>query len=237
MKNIHIITEEHYTSSGELRIGGLHNYVDTLARTLSNNGYKVYIHETSIDGKDFLFEPTNSLTIIGYSIKGAFRKRCLKLEKIVKNFAHFKNDDLVIWATDYMALYNHFQNAITIQHGIAWDVPKKMTPLKRYTRLLLLTKQKIKILSKIKSMICVDYNYWNWIKANYSDSSLINKIRIIPNYVAVDDQMILSKPDDTINICFSRRFEDYRGSDLMVDTIKDLSSKEIFKNLMLNMKV
>lgn len=231
MKKIHIITEEHYTSDGKLRIGGLHNYIDTLAKTLSANGYKVFIHETSIDGKSFIFEPNNLLSIVGYSIKGSFKKRCLKLEQLVKNSKDYSDDDLVIWATDYMALYNHFKNAIAIQHGIAWDVPKQMNSLKRYIRLLLLTKRKVKILSKVRGMICVDYNYLNWIKANFGDTSLIEKIKIITNYANIENQLSLTKPTDTINICFSRRFEDYRGAKVMVEAVKDLSSTELFDKL------
>ncbi len=231
MKRIHILTEEHYTSDGKLRIGGLHNYVHSLAAVLGLNGYEVYIHETSIDGIPFSFFH-DFVSIKGYHIVGGFRHRCLKLQRILVSSDDYQKGDLVIWATDYMAYYNKLPNAIALQHGIAWDVPRDMKACEKWLRLFFMMRQKMSILKKVSGLVSVDYNYWNWLRANYPAENLYKKIRVIPNFVTLsNEEKPWEKNVSSIKICFARRFEDYRGVNVMIEAIRLLSSEVFFPSV------
>ena len=131
-----------------------------------------------------------------------------------------------------MALYNKCTNAIAIQHGIAWDIPHEKKSFLNSIKALLQIIRKTRIINKVKKMVCVDYNYWNWIKASAPFSKYSNKLVVIPNFAIVPKEFPKrSTPSNKINICFARRFETYRGTRLMKDAIFLLSNEPNFDRM------
>lgn len=116
-----------------------------------------------------------------------------------------------------------FDNAIAIQHGISWDVP---CDVKRssFRRLISKLKRDHKIFCQVRNlnqMVCVDYNYVNWLRTQLDRIS--TKLIVIPNYTKIAP--IFEKPKGTVNIIFARRLFEYRGTRVFATAIKRILSE------------
>lgn len=232
-KRIHIVTSYHLEKDFSLRLGGQDLYIDDLARTLAKNGHEVYVHEMN-PYSSFIRE------MQGYTDIGYFNKNYANLNKKQVNKRFFKliikskfysPGDLVIFGSDYSAYGNVFHPSIAIQHGIAWDVPFKKTTLKRMIKFIFLTWRKISILKSVDRMVCVDYNYPNWIRANYGYFPLMDKIKVITNYAPLTKSCKKSIASEPLKIVFARRFWKPRGTSIVCEAINKLSAKAYFANL------
>lgn len=234
MEKIHILASHHLEKDFSPRLGGLDVYLNDLAVLLANNGYCVYMHEKSP------FGPFN-VDINGYKDCGYYFRRPdtaswssnRALIKRVVQSGFYSPGDLVIFGTDYLALGNYLPNSLAIQHGVAWDIPFEKPSFLKWIRLLLLTRRKVQILSSVSSMVCVDYNYPNWLRANYGLASLIKKVTVIPNYASIPPAVDLqSKTNSPLKIVFARRFWRPRGTLIAMDCVKALSKRDFFSNLL-----
>lgn len=111
-----------------------------------------------------------------------------------------------------------FDHAIAIQHGISWDVPCNV---KRSSLRELISKLKRdhKIFCQVgnlKQMVCVDYNYVNWLRTQLC--RIHTKLIVIPNYTKIAP--LFEKPKDRINIIFARRLFEYRGTRIFTTATK-----------------
>ena len=80
-----------------------------------------------------------------------------------------------------------------------------------------------------QNVVCVDYNYLNWIRT-YLPRKYSKSVYVIPNFAKVSQSSNRVIDDLTsINILFARRFEAMRGVDIMIDIVKELTVK--YKNL------
>ncbi len=229
--NIHLITNCHLEKDFSPRLGGLDVYIDDLVELFSSNGYNVYVHDAS-PFSDYAID-RNNYHLFGYffgkKAKKYSKKNNRKLMKLVRKSSCYKNEDLVIFSTDYLAYGNIFKNSIAIQHGIAWDVPFNKKTFLKFLKPILLTIRKIKILRSVDKMICVDYNYLNWLKGNYPFNNDISKITTIPNYSRVSNCKISINKEK--KIVFARRFWKPRGTDILIDAIKRLSNTKQFSDM------
>lgn len=231
-KNIHILASHHLEHDRSLRLGGLDVYIRDLATLLSEEGYIVFVHELS-PFSSFNFLNEKGYRNIGYYCKNsesASKKSNRRLINLVKNSNYYRNNDLIIFSTDYLSYGTSENNSIAIQHGIAWDVPFNKKSIKNLLKRFFLFERKKSILQSVSKMVCVDYNYLNWFKANYSFQPLLEKVFTIPNY-AVLPLAYEKNINNPVNICFSRRFWKPRGTDILIGAIEDLSKKSFFKNI------
>ena len=229
--NIFIISGPHLDIDRKLSIGGLEKYIDTLATKLASSGYKVYFHEISLSG-DFEIE-RNGFINVGHNLPKKFKTSIPKIEKYIQKMPYYSpQNDVVIYSTDYLAKYNFLSNSIAIQHGIAWDIPFEEKSFKNTLKPHFLFMSKVNILKKIDRLICVDYNYPNWLRATFPYKPLLNKIKVIPNFTAIKQiEPRHRNKEDELKICFARRFEDYRGALIFGDAICLLSNKPFFDKL------
>lgn len=229
---VHILTAYHLEKDFSLRLGGQDVYIDDLAKLLLENGYSVFIHEMT---------PFNSFltcihgyTDIGYSgfnygnlndkhSNKAFMRK-------VEQSKYYCKGDLIIYGSDYAAYGNYFHPSIAIQHGIAWDVPFSKKSLLRKIKFIFLTNRKVNILKSVDCMVCVDYNYPNWLRANYGYDALLNKMKVIPNYAVCNGEVVLNN-DKELKVVFARRFWKPRGTELVTKSILELSKEEYFNNI------
>lgn len=209
MKKAYIVYSRFFDYNGDkLKIGGIEKYILYLSRILNEIGYGVSIYQFS----DVYFEKRYE-NIDVYGVKTRNKNLLYKEIEKVGNF----NNDLLIFASEYMNVKNKFKNSIAIQHGIAWDYKLNnrkfnflINSLKNYFR--------IKRFKYVKKVVCVDYNFVNWYRAITQENC---NYAVIPNF----SENISSKKshnDSKIKIIFARRFEFYRGTKLFSQVVKDI---------------
>lgn len=210
-------------SARNFAVGGIQTYIKDLAQLALSLGFKTFVYQTdnSIPSQNVLY---NGIEIHNIS-SGKSPKKIYR--KLVKQ----NPDTLFILATDQLNIKHKGENAIQIQHGIAFDT----TNIDNHGKIWLLMKQLRKLLSCVKSVIrinqapitvCVDYNYFNWFRA-VSFLPRNKKFVIIPNYASAfitEDELSekINSFKGIKSIIFARRFFDYRGTMIFANAVEKL---------------
>lgn len=227
MKRVIIEYVRFYDREGkEKTVGGIQTYISNLAALLANNLYEVIIVQPS--NKEFLINEN------GYSVKGIpcptknFSKISKELIKAIEDNYDF-NNDILIFASSVLVRKTKFKKTINIQHGIYWDIPF-IKGVRNLPDVLTIALRAIKSLEELKAVnnslktICVDYNYINWYRCQTLKRN--KELVAIPNFVDTDQETICKKENDNIvSIIFARRFEEIRGSRLIINVFKEILNK------------
>jgi len=217
-----------------ITVGGIQNYLIGLATALQYDANEVIIYQ----GADVNFDVEyDGVRIIGKknNRKKTSKQQTKEVFKSVKD--SLSKEDLIIFGTDKIAFpLKDFSKTISIQHGISFDyigyesLPKilKNNFFGMFYKWLQCYRNAKDFLT-CKNVVCVDYNYVNWIRTilprNYSDNAVV-----IPNYARVSSQnSVNEKPIETVKILFARRFAMMRGVYILIDVIKALNEK--YQNL------
>lgn len=219
---IHIIYQNYLNPDGNgMSIGGVQTYLTNLTNLFLRNGFAVTIYQRA----SVAFEKEwNGAIVKGFAYNG---KRAHLPSKI---FKHFKKEilkntgDLLLFGDDFFIVKTKGIKSIAVQHGIAWDIPKKGTEkgirfLKEYILKACKAWRKIKRVKNVDTLVCVDYNYWNWYKALVGKPQI--KARVIPNFTNIPTESV-HKSNDNIKIIFARRFFHYRGTRIFAEAIERL---------------
>ena len=75
----------------------------------------------------------------------------------------------------------------------------------------------IKDRGRVKTLVCVDYNYINWIRTQMQYS--ITNYVVIPNFSKVPDEIFSNSQEDDVHIIFARRLQWYRGTRIFGEAI------------------
>ena len=224
MKTIQIISEYFFDEiNKKITLGGVQTYIFELANILSKK-YNVIVHELS--DNNFIEN------IDGFIIKGTNK---------YKNYQSFFNsiynvNDVFIISTDQLPIRSKGINVISIQHGIAFDIPRnffknrwsKWSILVHINKTLRCIRNIVRF-HNINNTVCVDYNYFNWIRTlSWIESP--KKVTVIPNFTSSiknesEIKEKLSKNRERISILFARRFVDYRGTLLFIEIVDKLINK------------
>jgi len=124
---------------------------------------------------------------------------------------------------------------IAIQHGISWDVPiPSYRPLHWYERgiglhirRLIDSYEAVRDFHNCPNRVCVDYNLVNWMRTMLVREGA-GRTWVIPNFapsVSAEQLRVRTRSDNEVRILFARRFEGYRGSQLMADAASGLLSQ------------
>lgn len=230
VKNVIIVTPSLIDfSSGKLKIGGLETYVRDLALLCRDNGYEVCIFQHQKDAPKesvLLLEGIQIVPLVGKLQKG--------FESL---YANYNRDEAVfIVATDQMDVKSDAKNVITIQHGIAFDIPGNLITgiwgkcsLLQHVNKMLRCVKNVKRLYNTRNTVCVDYNYYNWFRT-LGTIDCSRQVTVIPNYTSgilpfeeLNDK--LSTPKELKKIVFARRFVDYRGTLMFANVVQRLLSE------------
>jgi glycosyltransferase involved in cell wall biosynthesis len=213
----------------EVAVGGIQTYILGLMN-IFHKDYDVKVVQKS--SRPFIRKMDHYM-ICSYQVKS---KNIAKgLYKCIRTSV--KEEDFIIWASDRISCKTNHKRTIAIQHGITFDFLDYKNIrygklLKKYTVLAVLYK-KLQHLSAIryflhaKTVVCVDYNYLNWIRT-IMPRKITNRAIVIPNFSEIP-QDINQKDTKTLNILFARRFVDYRGVYILIDVIKEILKK--YKNV------
>lgn len=214
----------------ERSIGGVQTYIWHLSRLLIERGDEPIVVQLA----DEAFErQVDHLKIIGVpSDRRRFWRNDRKklYERGLSLVA--STGGLIIFGAHLVSVPTRYPRAISIQHGISWDLPGRFlrprlgrtlgVPIgvsKRYSayrhRLLF---------DNCPNRVCVDYNYLNWYRTQIPDVPK-GRIWVIPNCVDVraDYRPNLSRHEKgPVRILFARRFTEQRGCRLMIEATRRL---------------
>ena len=214
-KRVILVTNSFYdTRNNKLKIGGLETYVDNLFDVLKENNHEVRIYqlEKGRGNHSYSLLEGNLVVITTKNYQKAF-------DKIYIN--ENTSDSVFIICTDQLDIVSRNDNVIDIQHGIAFDIPieymkfSRSRSLGNIVKLLRCLKNKARAKNS-KRTVCVDYNYFNWIRTIYSIDN-VKKIKVIPNFsehISKEEfkEKISKNRGEAKKILFARRFVDYRGT-------------------------
>ena len=230
-KNLCIISLDYLNSeTGELMIGGVQTYIHSLCTLANEKGFNVTVFQ--IKGKqehDYVYAGTKVIirNIPDNNIQKYF-------DSIYKQFS--PSETIFIISTDQLPIKSNAKNVVTIQHGIAFDIPGYSiegawgkSKLSQHINKLLRCIKNVMRCYNSRNTICVDYNYYNWFRTLgtiYPEKS----IRVIPNYstsyISTEelDQKLIERSNKK-KILFARRFCDYRGTLIFSKVILRILSK------------
>jgi glycosyltransferase involved in cell wall biosynthesis len=224
-----IIYDRYYDYNGSVKtIGGIQTYLHNLSNILNREGYEVIICQRALRSFEVSCE---NYKVIGFS-SGATLPSFKQLAFYMKMICDLNADDLIIWGTEDISFPINFCKTLAIQHGISFDIYRedsKLVKLLYYLKLsrflplyqLLRYRKALTEISNAPEVVCVDYNYPNWLRTIDPCSDV--RLNVIPNFTklipftSVEKKLNRNGSGSKIKVLFARRFFKYRGVDLMIE--------------------
>ena len=227
MNNVFILISKFLDYNGKsFCIGGVETYIYNLCKLLIKNKYNVKIYQFSNHGFKQKFE---DIEIIGVKVNcdKFYKARNLLYRTFTISESPDYEKDMLLFATDYMNCKNKFKNSISIQHGISWDInsykkESKMLNILNIIKSALGAIKKYIRYSRVKKMVCVDYNFINWYRTQIKNVD--NDLIPVLNFVEKINRKREFK-DDKVKIIFARRLVEYRGTKLFADVMINVLKK------------
>lgn len=220
-RTIHIICNRFYNfQTKKIEIGGVETYLLNLLPIFVEHGFECRIYQFSTTKE--------SCSILGYKVNGVGNSEVdgKKNLKILLKAAEDNIDnekDVLLFADHWMTIENHVKNSLSIQHGIHWDIPKKQ-PRNVYRMIASgakFTLSEAKKLSYVNRVVCVDYNFPNWYRAQVDRAKA--QMVVIPNFsIVIEKNFEQLKSHDKVNIIFARRLVEFRGTRIFANVAKRL---------------
>ena len=184
-KTAHIFTFRFFDfENNTVRIGGTETYSLNLAKLFVRMGYETTVY-ISLDKKENLNETMYNGIRVKEIAKGKSHD-----EAFGKIYNAQNGEGLYVVMTEDMKVYSKDKpNVITIQHGILWDNPswaysKKHQKGFRFSfRKFYRCHRYICRFKKVSNMVCVDYNYYNWLRTLHEVPENMH-LTVIPNAAA-----------------------------------------------------
>ncbi len=202
--------------------GGVQTYISNLALILDETGYecKVFQFGETNQANEIRLEYCTVKCVPSTKVSGIYDTK-----KIIDyvNVDFDCNKDLLIFADHILVQKNNAKYSLSIQHGIHWDICKEQS---RKDYRMFLSKAffaycEHKRMKYIKQVVCVDYNFLNWYRAQVDVPN--GKCTVIPNYTKIAKLNI--KPNDKVKVIFARRFVKHRGTRIFVEAIERILSE------------
>ena len=224
-QKIKILNTRYFDFYGEsVTIGGVQTYITNLAQVAEELGMTVEVYQFA---KNAFERRCNNILVHGVEVnteKKLERNSLILYKHCMKTFDN--NVDLLIFGSDIMIPKIKIIDSLAIQHGIGWDIESE-TPcgrvkniifsLLQFRRSLIITKSA----SRIKKMICVDYNYINWYRTQILHHEM--EYQIIPNFTTIPSKNLKKFDNDNeIRIIFARRLVKWRGTRLFSEVLERL---------------
>ncbi len=216
---------------GEQRtLGGVQTYVLQLGELIRDMGWEPLILQGA--SKPFTHE-LDGLPIEGVPIAGLKSKQFKQrlYEEAMKRIDPSK--DIIIFGADQWGTKTDYPRAISIQHGIGFDLPVRFFAHRDFFRVKgidflykkwILARQ-IQFFRNAPNRVCVDHNFLNWYKTTITGDPE-GHIWVIPNFtpsIATNGQVSEKlKRKGPMRIIFARRFTEHRGTELMIEAARQL---------------
>ena len=224
MKRVFILYNRFYDiNSKKITVGGIQTYIQNLCEILVDNNMEPLVYQFA--SEDFEVN-VNGTIIRGVNVEdlNSFKKK----KKALFNSAMEKFDvscDIMLFATESLIVPVKGVRTICIQHGVGWDKPMvQRSKAINFLRTLydhLRQYQRLYQMSKVNTVVCVDYNFVNWYRAAFPDLKINYKVILNFSKIASSEK----KQMDKVSIIFARRFFEYRGTRLFATVIKRVLEK------------
>lgn len=226
MKTVYLIYTKYYDfDNDKLTIGGVQTYIKGLGEVCQEMGFLCKVYQTGDFSKEITLE--NGIHICQVDTKDK-KKRKQKIRQVVNQIMKEYNDeeDLLIFLANEITCENAASRTIALQHGISWDYlyDKPLSKLRNIIHYTLKSKsafELIKNLSHVKCLVCVDYNFPNWVRSTAIKCD--TELKVIPNFTKIAP--VFEKPTDRVNIIFARRFFPFRGTRVFGPAIANILAK------------
>ncbi len=218
-KSVFIIYERYYDFDNKrLVTGGVQTYLSNLIPLFVLREYDVKLYQGGFECNSIRLD-----NCVVYSVKGSYRDGKYYIKKILneamKTFD--QESDLLLFADNCCTIKNNAKYCLAIQHGISWDIPRK----NRFSDWLMAffsaykTYREHKKLNYVHRLICVDYNFPNWYKAQVDEPKC--PLTVIPNFTQIVKRRSIDTNDnDNVSIIFARRFVPHRGTRVFANAIE-----------------
>jgi glycosyltransferase involved in cell wall biosynthesis len=214
----------------ERAVGGIETYLTYLSQLCLKEGYEPVLFQCA----DEQFKRmVDGMTIFGVPCvnRSLKQKRQILYKAAMEHIDPLR--DILIFGADHCSIPTSNPRCISIQHGVAWDLPTRYFCTHRmlYRRFagsdikkLFTIRKAIRCFENCSTRVCVDYNFLNWYKTIIPDD-LPDNIWVIPNcapIASVEEVANRKEQSENVSILFARRFEPYRGTRIMADAVKNL---------------
>lgn len=218
MRNVFIIVGGpfYYTNTKRYHIGGIQTYVRRLINLFSHSGYYTYVIN---DGeKDDSVSLGNGVIYIQVSAKTGDIKALVRKAEVLGDL----DNDILLFSTSTEVVKSNFKHKIGIQHGIYWDTNtiRGFMPSNYLTLSILRSAQMVQQIRRhrmVGTLICVDVNYVNWLRACGGIFDL--KYVYIPNCAAKPTKDRIISSDNNLKLLYARRFVKPRGIELLMEAL------------------
>ena len=215
----------------ELQVGGVETYLWQLTRLCADLGYEPVV----VQSADIPFDRSfDHLRVIGVDTSGINTRRVPRV--LFKAIApNLQRDDILIFGADHCSVPVGPFKAISIQHGVFWDLPCRFLTNRRIAHSGLfgswykmhVAHQARRLFENCDTRVCVDHNFLNWYRTLRSGPPGGDNW-VIPNFTELAPPAkaaTLPGTQDQISILFARRFVEYRGTKLMAAATSQLLSE------------
>ena len=226
----------------EFLIGGVQTYVLNLCRLCKELGWEPVAYQCSDRDFTATFE---GIRVVGVNVR---RVRSKRRRSVLYDAALQKIDlrqDIIVFGGDLWSVPCQCPRAISIQHGIFWDLPLDYLQVlpTRFTKFFenrflnsgwgacvkrtIVARRAVRMFENCHNRVCVDYNFLNWYRT-VSTRKDVGNTWVIPNAVSFAMPEISDRPvrqDGTIRILFARRFTLYRGTRLITKVANNILAR------------
>ena len=213
----------------ERSIGGIETYLPNLAGVCQAMGMEPIIYQWAKRPFD---TNVNDLKVKGIPVLHLpYKKRPRALfESVLEEID--ADEDIVIFGSDQQSVRGNCKRAISIQHGVSWDLPARfLTSHGLCQRGLIgslykawIQRRFVGYYERCPNRVCVDHNFLNWYRT-YLVTEPRGRNWVIPNFAAIASEERIracSRDDKTTKILFARRFCEFRGTRIMADAAKSI---------------
>lgn len=230
MKKVYIITGGafYYFQTQKYHIGGIQTYIRRLVNVLIAANYLPFILNTGDNDQSGVLD--NGATYLQVAAKKGDMKALVRKAEEEGNI----DKDLLLFSTSSEIVKSRFKHVLGIQHGIYWDTdvirgikPKSLLPMAILRGAQMM--QQINWHRMVGTLVCVDANYVNWMRATAGNFGL--KYVYIPNCADKPTKERTDFRDNKIRILYARRFVKLRGIDLLMEALPPILDK--YSNVLL----
>lgn len=234
MKRVIIIYWRFLKFNGSGRfLGGIETYISNLSELCVKLGYQVLIFQCA--SEEFLINE-NETQIYGIKTPDLNPDKDYNLRKVLKHVKKIidPKNDLIIFGNYTFSDYIDGVKTLAIQHGVAWDQPIKFMTQKKIfkngigekIKRYILRKNALTYFKKCQYKVCVDYNFLNWYRTYFDSNKYMHVIlnsADIAEFDRISEKLNNNNYNNNFRILFARRFEEFRGSKLIVPVVENIS--------------
>jgi len=215
-RKLFIVYERYYDFENHRVVsGGVQTYLSNLIPLFVSKNYEVRLYQGGASGE--IIELDN---VIVTAVQGTYNNGSYDIPGVLNevNKLFNQDEDVLLFADHCCTIKNKAKYCLAIQHGISWDIPRK----NRFSDPLMAlfsayrTYSEHKKLKYVNQLVCVDYNFPNWYKAQVDEPKC--PMKVIPNFTRIAEYQEKIN-DGKIKIIFARRFVPHRGTRVFADAI------------------